>query len=215
MASFDEYVSDVRTVQRFAAERHPALPLFLVGHSQGGLVVLRHALSFPTGLAGVIVDSPVLGVHPDSRPGTGLKLLATLLSRIVPGLRLPSGLDPTLISRDPAVVRAYVDDPLVTRKVSAGWFAAFREALAAVQTQAGRLAVPALVMAAGDDRLVDSEATRAWAERAPQDRVEFVRWEGLYHEAFNEPEKEQVFRRMEAWLDARLRDAQLPVVNEE
>jgi alpha-beta hydrolase superfamily lysophospholipase len=205
VASFDEYVADVRTVQRLAVERCPRLPLFLVGHSQGGLVVLRHALTHPEGVSGIIVDSPVLGVHPSSRPSAALKLLAGVLARVAPRLRLPSGLDATRISRDPAVVRAYLADPLVSRSVSSGWFMAMQETLALVHDAAPRFSVPALVMAAGDDRLVDSEATREWTVRAPRELVTFVLWEGLYHEAFNEPEREQVFRRMETWLDERLR----------
>jgi lysophospholipase len=55
-------------------------------------------------------------------------------------------------------------------------------------------------MQSGDDTLTDPAATRSWAAAAPDDLVEYVEWEGLYHEMFNEPEKEMVFARVEAWL---------------
>jgi len=59
-------------------------------------------------------------------------------------------------------------------------------------------------MVSGADRVVDSEATGRWAARAPPPLTEFLRWDGFYHELFNEPEKERVFRRMEEWLEGRL-----------
>ena len=96
---------------------------------------------------------------------------------------------------------AYAADPLVSHTVSARWFTSILDAVEDVNAAAGRLAVPALVMAGGADEVVDAEATRRWAERAPAGLVELVTWEGLRHELFNEPEKEQVFRKMEDWLE--------------
>ena len=59
-------------------------------------------------------------------------------------------------------------------------------------------------MQSGDDRLTDPEATRSWVADAPSELVDYVEWEGLYHEMFNEPEKEMVFERVEGWLLERL-----------
>jgi len=102
------------------------------------------------------------------------------------------------------VVKAYVNDPLVSRRVSARWFTEILAAQEVALANAPRLAVPALVMQSGADRLVDGAATRSWAAAAPAALVEFVEWEGLYHEMFNEPEKETVFARTERWLERRL-----------
>jgi len=59
-------------------------------------------------------------------------------------------------------------------------------------------------MQSGDDRLADPAATRAWVAAAPAELVEYVEWDGFYHEMFNEPEKEQVFEKMEGWLDGQI-----------
>lgn len=67
------------------------------------------------------------------------------------------------------------------------------------------LSVPALIMQSGGDRLVDPAATREWAANAPADLVEYVEWPGLFHEMFNEPEREQVFQKMELWLRERFK----------
>jgi len=183
--------------------RHPELPVFVVGHSHGGLIVLRYALASPEGLPGMVVNSPFLAIHPSARPSTVKAWAARIFVHLVPGLLQPSTVDPTGVSRDPAVVEAYKNDPLVSSTLSLGWYRALLEAQADVTARAAQLRVPTLIMASGADRLVDVEATRRFAARAPSELVEFVEWKGLYHESFNEPEKEQVFRRMESWLEAR------------
>jgi alpha-beta hydrolase superfamily lysophospholipase len=73
-----------------------------------------------------------------------------------------------------------------------------------VHARAHELRVPALVMAAGDDHIVDAGATYRWCEAAPRELVDYVRWNGLRHEIFNEHEKHQVFARMDQWLSAQL-----------
>ncbi len=204
---FDEFVWDVAAARAQASAEHPALPLFLAGHSQGGLIALRSALAQPAGLAGLIVSSPLLGAHPSVQPGPALAAAARVLSVIAPRLRLANHVDHAALSRDPAVGAAYAADPLVSHRVSARWYTQLLEAIADTHARAGALAVPALVMVSGADRIVDPEATARWVQAAPPQRIEFVRWEGFFHEMWNEPERERVFARMDAWLDARARTA--------
>jgi lysophospholipase len=96
-----------------------------------------------------------------------------------------------------------VADPLVSTTVSARWFTEITRAQFATLEAAPKLAVPALVMQSGGDRLTDPAATREWADRAPDELVEYVEWPGLYHEMFNEPERGEVFARIEDWLQER------------
>jgi lysophospholipase len=109
-----------------------------------------------------------------------------------------------VLSRDPKIPEAYIADPLVSTTVSARWFTSVLRAHADTLARASSLSVPALVMQSGNDQLTDPAATRSWASHAPADLVEYVEWEGLYHEMFNEPEKEEVFARVESWLNQRL-----------
>jgi alpha-beta hydrolase superfamily lysophospholipase len=198
---FDDFLLDLAALHQMVRRRHPGLPLFAIGHSHGGLVLLRYVLRDAADLAGVIVTSPLLGIHPRTRPAAWLARVARVLSALLPSLRLSNNVDPRGICRDPTVVEAYRSDPLVSRRVSARWFTSLLEALEQVHADAARLPVPTLVMAAGDDRIVDFQATRSWVSRAPSEKVEFVPWPGLYHELFNEPEKGQVLERLEWWLE--------------
>jgi len=203
VASYEEFRTDVRAVLALARGEHPRLPLFLLGHSQGGLVAATLALREPEGLAGLILSSPFFGIAERSRPSPLLALTARVLATLWPRALFPNGVDPALLSRDAAVGIAYAADPLVSRAVSAGWYHAAQQALADAHAQAPRLQVPALVLYAGADALVDPEATARWVARAPQDRLEVVRYDGLYHEILNAPEKQQVQRRIEEWIVAR------------
>ena len=201
---FEDYFRDLDALTGLAGKNHPKLPVFLLGHSMGGLISIRYALERPDGLAGAIISSPALGVHPEFKPPTILRLLVSLLSRLAPRLCVPSDLDTNAISRDPDVVRAYVDDPLVSQKVSARWYSEMLKAMKRAHEGADALALPMLLMQSGADRLVDPEAPRRWQQNAPADRVELVVWDGLYHEMLNEPEKQQVRTRILEWLELRL-----------
>jgi len=197
---FDEFLLDIAAAYRLVRAEQASLPLYLVGHSQGGLLVLRHVLTRPDGINGIIVSSPFLGMHPNAAPSTPLHMVANVISTFSPKLMFSKIAEPKFLSRDPKVAKAYVDDPLVSDTVSARWFTEVLQAQADTLARAPDLAVPALVMQSGDDRLADPAATRAWVAEAPAELVDYVEWDGLYHEMFNEPEKEQVFEKMEGWL---------------
>jgi lysophospholipase len=98
------------------------------------------------------------------------------------------------------VVKAYIDDPLVSEKVSARWYAELMKSIKKAFKGAPSLRLPMLLMQSGADRLVDPAAPRRWADAAPEELVELVIWDGFYHEMFNEPEKDRVRDRVVDWL---------------
>jgi alpha-beta hydrolase superfamily lysophospholipase len=206
VSSFDEYLLDVRGGVELIRERQPGLPLFLLGHSQGGLVSLLFALRHPDSLAGLAVTSPFLAAHASVKPGAPLAAAAGVLSRIWPSLLFPNEVAAASVSRHPEVVAAYGSDPLISRKVSARWFISALAAQSEVLQRLPELRLPGLVMAAGDDRLVDPEVTRQAVERAVAAGapLQFVPWPGLYHELLNEPERAAVLGRIADWLGERL-----------
>jgi lysophospholipase len=197
----DDYVADVRAALAEVRRRDPGLPVFLLGHSQGGLIALKLALDDPAAIDGLVVTSPFLAVHPASRPSAFVRALARVLLRLAPRRPLPTSIDVRLLSRDTAVGEAYARDPLVSHAASAGWLRAIGCAQRDVRARAPQLRVPTLLMAAGGDRLVDPEATRQFAREASPDTVEFVWWDGFYHEILNDLGREQVVAKIVDWLE--------------
>lgn len=194
---WDEFREDVAAFLALVREREPGRPLFLIGHSMGGLIALEYVLHYPQGLAGVIVSGPLL-----SRPGISplLITLSKVLSRLAPRLALKTGLDVTALSRDPAVVAAYVNDPLVHSFGTARLGTELAGAVAWTQAHAADLALPCLIVHGGSDRICPPEGSRIFFENVVLTDKERQVYEGYYHEVFNDVGKEQVLAAVEAWV---------------
>jgi len=179
------------------------LPLILLGHSLGGLVVGRFVSLQMRPVDGLVMSSPALD------PGLNAlqKLLLATLPAIAPNLRVNNGLKPEFISHDREVVRKYLADPLVHAKISARLAKFIATAGPATVAAASSWSTPTLLMYAGADRLVNPAGSRAFAEAAaggPGAKVLTVKcFDELYHEIFNELDAAPVFATLKAWLDAR------------
>lgn len=186
-----------RALERLRADSG-ASPLFLYGHSLGGNLVVNYALRRPDGLRGAIASGPWLRLA--IQPPRWRVALARTVGRLLPGLTQPNGLDPHDLSHDPAVVQAYMDDPLVHDRISAGLFLAAYEAGLWALEHASRLQIPLLLMHGTADRLTSAEASAEFCARAGS-LCTLRLWEGLYHEVHNEPQKADVFAAVREWLE--------------
>ena len=173
------------------------LPLVLLGHSMGGLVAARAVADGLRPIDGLILSSPALGTW--ATPFQ--KFLVQVLPGLVPRLCVANGLDPRAIARDPAVVAAYQADPLVHDRISARLGEWIQNEGPRTVAQAGQWRVPTLLLYAGADRLVRPEASRDFARAAPA-LVQSACFEPMFHEIFNDPERDQVWVRIGAWLNA-------------
>jgi alpha-beta hydrolase superfamily lysophospholipase len=193
-------LDDLADVVDSTRRRMPSgVPLILLGHSMGGLVVGRFVSLGLRPVEGLVMSSPALD------PGLGWfqRLLLAVIPRVAPDLRVSNGLDADGLSHDAAVVRAYRDDPLCHDRISGRLAAFIATQGAATLACAPRWRVPTLLMYAGQDRLVNPAGSRAFAAQAPANQVESTCFEALYHEIFNEVDREPVFQRLQAWLDQR------------
>ena len=112
------------------------------------------------------------------------------------------GLDVNGVSRDPSVVRAYVEDPLVyTGKTTARLAAEILKAMQRFPEEAARITLPILLLQGGGDKLVDPAGARMFFETVRSSDKTLKMYDGLYHEIFNEPERDQVLGHMEQWLE--------------
>lgn len=189
--SFEEYHDDVERFLDRVRARHPELPLFLFGHSMGGGIVTSFVIARKPELAGVVLSGSAL-LSPRPAPPPSAEPVK------------PAPLPATAISRDPAVVAAYENDPLVYRGLprtdrATAWEGAFR----LVQEGMESIAAPILIMHGTADLLTPAEGSRRLFERVSSPDKTLRLYEGLYHEILNEPEKEQVVADLLAWLDER------------
>lgn len=194
-----EYREDTQSFLRLVAEQEPNRPLFLMGHSMGGLIVLEYVLHHPEGLKGVIASAPVLG---QAGVSPILFFLSRVLSRVYPRFSLSTGLDATTISRDPAVVKAYQIDPLVHSLATPRLGTEITAAQEWTLAHAGDLRVPFLLFFGTADRLVPPDNTRQFYNRVTFSNKHKIEYEGAYHETHNDIIYPQVMADLERWLEA-------------
>ncbi|MGY1696991.1 MULTISPECIES: alpha/beta hydrolase [unclassified Geodermatophilus] len=193
-------VEGVAQTARAAADRHPGVPLFVYGHSLGGLVALQYLTGTPhERVAGAVVSAPALDT---STATPAQRALAPVLARVAPGLGVLT-LDAETVSRDPEVVAAYRADPLNhTGKMVARTGTEIMLGAAGMPARLRDLRLPLLVLHGGDDRLMPPSASDVVRQHAGSPDLTVRLYDGLYHEPHNEPEKDRVLDDVVAWLDA-------------
>jgi lysophospholipase len=197
---FDRYVDDVETVRvRFALDPRRTV---VAGHSMGGLLATRTVQTRPASAAGLVLLSPLFGLQVPI-PATTL-FAGRILSVVWPSFRFRSRVDVEFTCHDPVVRRLRREDPLDHESVTAGWFFAMRAAIDEAWAAAGSMSLPLRVVQAGDDRIVDPQATRDWFARCGSADKEFESLAGHRHELHNEPDWRDTLTRLVAWLDARI-----------
>lgn len=191
--SFDDYIEAVADWVG-AAEAYQ-LPVFLFGHSLGGLIVIRAMVEKRFLVRGVILSSPCTGIL--EPPPKALKAAVWMADGIVPQMRvkLKSSSSNPKATRNEEQLRKDAEDPLIVKKVSLHWYNELEKAMKLASTTVKDFPdVPVLVMQAGEDMIVDQSSVVYWFNRLTSADRTYKEWDGLYHEIFNEPEREQVFR---------------------
>ena len=176
-------------------------PLFLLGNSLGGLIVLEYALHYPEGLRGVIAASPPLG-----RLGVPAPLLALgrVFSRVWPRFSLRTGMDLSGLARDPIVVETVLADPLFHRVGTARLSTEVVAAIARVQAAAPDFPLPVLVLHGAADRLVPPEGSREFVARVGHPDRELREYTGAFHVLFADLDHGRVLGDVERWIEAHL-----------
>lgn len=200
---FDDYLLKVDQWLKYVQHSYPSTPVFLYGHSMGGLIVLRYLQEFQEAkkLKGVILTSPAVSI--------GVKIpkwqliVAEGLKKVWPTFQMKSGIQPYQVSRSPEVADQYDKDPLNYNKVTIGWFFEFQKAIEEVWKRTDvirRLDLPMLFLQAGADLLVNPLEADRFVQQLQMDELEYHHIPGLYHEIINEPEKEIYLKLITEWI---------------
>lgn len=191
LRDIDEMVEDAR-------RRAGGGPVFLYGHSLGGLLALLYGLEFRPSLAGVVTTGAAL--HTVLREQRIKVFAANVLGALFPALVIPSGLDDTKLNRDAEALRAYRADPLVHDRVSLGCARDSLVAMDRVLRDAAQFSLPLLLVHGGADQVNLVSGSQAFAAKHPGDCTLKV-YPGVFHAVEHEPERAQILEDVIGWLD--------------
>jgi len=192
-----EYQGDLRAFLQMIIKQESDRPLFLLGHSMGGLIVLDYILRHPEGLRGAIISGAL--IKPTVNKPWRMTL-ARLVSRVLPRASFSVGLDKSVLSRDSEVIKAYDEDPLVHGVATARWGTELFATIEWVKTHADEVRIPILMVHGEADRLNSSEGTCRFYEKVAFPDRELRIYPGGYHEPHNDLDHERVIRDFEKWL---------------
>jgi alpha-beta hydrolase superfamily lysophospholipase len=204
--SWEDFRSGLVAFLELVRTENPDLPVFLYGHSMGALIVLDYVQSSPAGLQGAVLSSTPIEPAGVKKP---LKVLvARLLSRVRPTYSIDLGLDPTSLSRDPQVVQAYKDDPLVQGFVSVRWGTEAMSVQDRASMNAHLIRLPVLFIHGANDPLHLVNGVRSFFEKIQYPDKQLLVYEGSLHEPHNDLEHETVASDLADWLERRLSEVE-------
>jgi alpha-beta hydrolase superfamily lysophospholipase len=199
---YEELTEDLARIVEWTGRQRPDLPRFLLGHSNGGQVVLRFALEKLAPIHGMIVSNPALRV---ALPIPAHKIrLGKLLRKYAPWVTLRGQLRAELLTRDPEFQRLHRDDALRHNRISAPLFFGMLEGGEMLIARAGEIHTPTLMIVGGQDPIVDPSAARELFDRLGSEDKMLLFYPQMLHEPFNEVGREQVFDDVIRWLEPRL-----------
>lgn len=199
--SIDAAADNVLTMLEIASAKYPAAPRFVLGHSMGGLITLYLATRAPLEVTGIVASAPPVVIPAGNAVQ---RALAPALSRWTPTLGVLR-MDSSAISRDPAVVHAYEHDPLVYRdKLPARTATEILRGAEFVLAHLDALRVPTLLMQGGADTISAPTGVDRIEAGATHSELTVRRYPGLFHELFNEPERDAVLDDLVRWLEDQL-----------
>lgn len=197
---FADYLSDVSTMVDLAKSREPGLPVFILGHSAGGVVSCVYTLENQAGLAGLICESFAFQVPaPDF-------VLAVLkgLSHIAPHAHVLK-LNNEDFSRDPKVVEFMNNDPLIAHEVQPTLTVAeMVRADERLKREFPLIKLPVFILHGTLDKATKPSGSQLFFDTAGSADKTLKLYEGHYHDLLNDIGKEQVMADIQSWLSARL-----------
>lgn len=200
--SIDEYTGDFDTLAKTAAAEVPGVKRVALGHSMGGGIVFTYGVEHAGEYDLMVLSGPAVAAHKDVPPAK--VFLGRAVGSLLPNLPVEQ-LDANAVSRDPAVVAAYNADPLVWHgKIPAGIAKALVKVGETMPQRARGITAPLLVVHGAQDKLVPADGSELLVDCVGSADVHLKVYPELYHEVFNEPERERVLDDVTAWIEARL-----------
>lgn len=197
---FSAFLDGMSELLTLVEVNHGDTPRLLLGHSMGGLIATLFLIERQQAFVAAALSGPA--ILPAEPPSRFTVWISRFLSRFFPRLGVLS-LDANGVSRDPAVVAAYQADPLVYGgKIGARLGKEFMDAMAVAQADAPKIRLPILIQHGEADRLTAPAGSRYLFEHVSSVDKRLEIYPGLFHEIYNEPERDAVLGDLIAWFDA-------------
>ncbi len=202
--NFSQYHEDISAWYSCLKEQgHLRSPIFLFGHSLGGLIFLDYILHsrqpLTYNVSGIALSSPALGIN------TPLKVIKPFLDTGAFGflerLQFPNSIKPKYLSHDKKYLRNYKEDPLIHNKITLALFRHLLGAIHKVWKTKSKINVPILFFIAGEDKIVDSQAILSFAKSSVVENKKIEKLPGFYHEVFQEKGKAKVYSTFFKWIN--------------
>ena len=201
--NIEDYVSDLHTLVTLAKSREPDLPVFLLGHSAGGVVSCVYTLEHQAEIDGLICESFAFKVP---APDIALALIKGL-SHVAPHLRVLR-LKNEDFSRDPLAVASLNSDPLIAREVQpAKTVAALVRADERLEKEFPLITLPVFIMHGTVDRATVPQGSQFFYDTVGSSDKTLKLYEGHYHDLFNDYGKDDVMADTTAWINRHLPQA--------
>lgn len=202
LRAITEYTADFHTLVGIAKSEHPGLEVVVLGHSMGGGIVFTYGVEHPHDYDAMVLSGPAVDAQEAVSPVK--VLLAKTIGRIAPGLPVED-LPADAVSRDPQVVSAYENDPLIYHgKLPAGIARALIGVGQTMPQRAAAITAPLLVVHGDQDKLIPVGGSKKLVKCVGSADVHLKVYPGLYHEVFNEPEKALVLDDVTAWIESKI-----------
>ena len=198
---FDEYLDDAAELARLVSDRARGAPVFLFGHSFGGLVAALSVLEQARSWRALVLSSPYFGLAmelPAAKIAAG-----KIAARLIPKLGLPTGIKGSDLTHDEKRAKAYEQDPLVFKEARARWFAEATRAQERVLARASELTMPLYTIFGTSDPVAKFAAGKAFFDAAASKDKTWAPQEVLRHETLNEPEWPDIATKIADWILAR------------
>lgn len=190
---FNEMIDDVNFVVELAKKENPSLPVYLIGHSMGGLAVTTFGIKYPRKVNGIIASGAVTRFNHEFAIPPGMPVDSYFPNELGDG-----------VCSDPAVVEAYKNDPLVAKQVSFGLFYCLFAASDWNKANSDKFVDPVLLLHGCHDGLVSEKDSREFFGDISSDDKSLKIYAFLYHEIFNEPSRDEVIADVIAWVEKRI-----------
>jgi acylglycerol lipase len=199
---FSQFGQDLLIYLDLVQQWQPGIPVFLAGHSMGGLIAADILIDHQDRFKGAVLSGSLV-LAPDYVSRATI-ILGQVLAEIVPKLGLLE-IDKQYLSRDPKVVQAYKDDPLVYNgKITVRISSEINKAIARLEREGSAITLPILLLHGSADKLVNPQASKYLLEKVCSPQKQLIMYEGYYHEIYNEPEQKTVFQDVLTWLEKQL-----------